>query len=148
MKDLPPLTLTESEMRSIMADVGKMIVDHFVGLSNQPVTKPSTLAHLRGGSAAISKTGRGLLAEMNRADSLSIDPHKWMFQPYEIGCALIRNQEHLKDTFKVSAENLKIMEQSAEQPNFNDYGVQPHLPVRCKKHERRSTQPTQFGYGQ
>ncbi len=86
-----------------------------------------------GGSAAISKTGRGLLAGMNRADSLSIDPHKWMFQPYEIGCALIRNQEHLKDTFKVSAEYLKIMEQSAEQPNFSDYGVQLTRGFRALK---------------
>ncbi len=86
-----------------------------------------------GGSAAISKTGRGLLAGMNRADSLSIDPHKWMFQPYEIGCALIRNQEHLKDTFKVSAEYLKIMEQSAEQPNFSDYGVQLSRGFRALK---------------
>ena len=86
-----------------------------------------------GGSAAISKTGRGLLAGMNRADSLSIDPHKWMFQPYEIGCALIRNQEHLKDTFKVSAEYLKIIEQSAEQPNFSDYGVQLTRGFRALK---------------
>ena len=86
-----------------------------------------------GGSAAISKTGRGLLAGMNRADSLSIDPHKWLFQPYEIGCALIRNQEHLKDTFKVSAEYLKIMEQSAEQPNFSDYGVQLTRGFRALK---------------
>lgn len=86
-----------------------------------------------GGSAAISKTGRGVLAGMNRADSLSIDPHKWMFQPYEIGCALIRNQEHLKDTFKVSAEYLKIIEQSAEQPNFSDYGVQLTRGFRALK---------------
>lgn len=86
-----------------------------------------------GGSAAISKTGRGVMAGMNRADSLSIDPHKWMFQPYEIGCALIRNQEHLKDTFKVSAEYLKIIEQSAEQPNFSDYGVQLTRGFRALK---------------
>ena len=86
-----------------------------------------------GGSAAISKTGRGVLAGMNRADSLSIDPHKWMFQPYEIGCALIRNQQHLKDTFKVSAEYLKIIEQSAEQPNFSDYGVQLTRGFRALK---------------
>jgi aromatic-L-amino-acid/L-tryptophan decarboxylase len=86
-----------------------------------------------GGSAAISKTGKSLLAGLNRADSLAIDPHKWMFQPYEIGCALIRNRENLKETFKVSAEYLRIMEQSAEQPNFSDYGVQLTRGFRALK---------------
>ena len=86
-----------------------------------------------GGSAALSKSGKILLVDLNRADSLSIDPHKWMFQPYEIGCALIRKKEHLKDTFKVSAEYLKIIEESAEQPNFSDYGVQLTRGFRALK---------------
>ena len=86
-----------------------------------------------GGSAALSKSGRALLTGLNRADSLAIDPHKWMFQPYEIGCALIRKKENLKETFKVSAEYLKIMEQSAEQPNFSDYGVQLTRGFRALK---------------
>nr|WP_316653026.1 aminotransferase class V-fold PLP-dependent enzyme [uncultured Gellertiella sp.] len=86
-----------------------------------------------GGSAALSASGRIALDGMNRADSLSIDPHKWMFQPYEIGCALVRNRAHLKDTFRVSAEYLKIMEESAEQPNFSDYGVQLTRGFRALK---------------
>ena len=86
-----------------------------------------------GGSAALSKTGGRVLTGLNRAHSLAIDPHKWMFQPYEIGCALIRNTEHLKETFKVSAEYLKIVEQSAEQPNFSDYGVQLTRGFRALK---------------
>lgn len=86
-----------------------------------------------GASAALCEQGRATLAGMNRADSLSIDPHKWMFQPYEIGCALVRNQTHLKDTFKVSAEYLKIIEDSAEQPNFSDYGVQLTRGFRALK---------------
>jgi glutamate/tyrosine decarboxylase-like PLP-dependent enzyme len=86
-----------------------------------------------GGSAALSPSGRRALDGMNRADSLSIDPHKWMFQPYEIGCALVRNRAHLKDTFRVSAEYLKIMEESAEQPNFSDYGVQLTRGFRALK---------------
>ena len=86
-----------------------------------------------GGSAAISKRGSSELAGLHLADSLAIDPHKWLFQPYEIGCALIRNREHLKDTFKVSAEYLKIVEQNAEQPNFSDYGVQLTRGFRALK---------------
>jgi aromatic-L-amino-acid/L-tryptophan decarboxylase len=86
-----------------------------------------------GGSAAISKTGKTHLQGLERADSLAIDPHKWMFQPYEIGCVLIRNRENLRETFKVSAEYLKIMEESAEQPNFSDYGVQLTRGFRALK---------------
>lgn len=86
-----------------------------------------------GGSAAICGRGHAMLQGLELADSLSIDPHKWLFQPYEIGCALIRDREHLKDTFKVSAEYLKILEQSAEQVNFCDYGVQLTRGFRALK---------------
>jgi glutamate/tyrosine decarboxylase-like PLP-dependent enzyme len=86
-----------------------------------------------GASAALCEQGRAVLDGLNRADSLSIDPHKWLFQPYEIGCVLILRQQHLKDTFKVSAEYLKIIEESAEQPNFSDYGVQLTRGFRALK---------------
>lgn len=86
-----------------------------------------------GGSAAITARGYEELEGIELADSLGIDPHKWLFQPYEIGCVLIRNREHLKNTFKVSAEYLKIIEQSAEQVNFCDYGVQLTRGFRALK---------------
>jgi aromatic-L-amino-acid/L-tryptophan decarboxylase len=86
-----------------------------------------------GGAAAITQRGRNLLQGIELADSLGIDPHKWLFQPYEIGCVLVRNQEHLKSTFKVSAEYLKIIEQSTEQINFWDYGMQLTRGFRALK---------------
>lgn len=86
-----------------------------------------------GGSAAITEQGKKALAGIELADSLTIDPHKWMFQPYEIGCVLIRDREHLKNTFEVSAEYLKLLEQSAEQINFSDYGVQLTRGFRALK---------------
>ena len=86
-----------------------------------------------GGNAAISALGKEVLGGINRADSLAIDPHKWLFQPYEIGCVLMRNKYALKETFKVSAEYLKIIEASAEQPNFSDYGVQLTRGFRALK---------------
>jgi aromatic-L-amino-acid/L-tryptophan decarboxylase len=46
---------------------------------------------------------------------------------------LIRKSIHLTDTFKVSAEYLKIIEESAEQPNFSDYGVQLTRGFRALK---------------
>ncbi|MCI0337750.1 MAG: pyridoxal-dependent decarboxylase, partial [Acidobacteria bacterium] len=42
-----------------------------------------------GAAAALCEKGRRLLAGIERADSLSLDPHKWLFQPFEIGCLLV-----------------------------------------------------------
>ena len=39
-----------------------------------------------GAAAVIAGRGRELLAGLELADSLSLDPHKWLFQPYEMGC--------------------------------------------------------------
>ncbi len=86
-----------------------------------------------GGGAMLSEKGRAALCGIEQADSLTIDPHKWLFQPYEVGCSLVRNRDHLRDTFQVTAEYLKILEQSAEQINFFDYGVQLTRGFRALK---------------
>ena len=86
-----------------------------------------------GGSAAITDRGREVLEGIELADSLSIDPHKWMFQPYEIGCILVRDRDHLRDTFRVSAEYLKILEHDAQQVNFSDFGMQLTRNFRALK---------------
>ena len=39
-----------------------------------------------GAPAVLTARGRALLAGIDRADSLVLDPHKWLFQPFEIGC--------------------------------------------------------------
>ena len=43
-----------------------------------------------GAIAMLSPTLRPLLAGMERADSLVLDPHKWLFLPYDIGCLFVR----------------------------------------------------------
>ena len=43
-----------------------------------------------GGAGRPVPGARPLLAGLERADSLVLDPHKWLFQPYEIGCLLVR----------------------------------------------------------
>lgn len=39
-----------------------------------------------GGAAILSKKGKKAMKGIERADSLTVDPHKWFFQPYEMGC--------------------------------------------------------------
>jgi len=43
-----------------------------------------------GAATVVCEQGRWELAGLDRADSLSLDPHKWLFQPFEIGGVLVR----------------------------------------------------------
>jgi aromatic-L-amino-acid decarboxylase len=86
-----------------------------------------------GAAAVIAERGRRLMAGLELADSLSLDPHKWLFQPYEIGCALVRNREHLRDTFRILPEYLKDTQLHSEEFNFTDYGIQLSRNFRTLK---------------
>ncbi|MFL5576232.1 MAG: pyridoxal phosphate-dependent decarboxylase family protein [Gemmatimonadaceae bacterium] len=54
-----------------------------------------------GAAAVLTETGRAALRGLELADSLTLDPHKWWFQPYEIGCVLVRDGQHLRSAFSV-----------------------------------------------
>ena len=77
-----------------------------------------------GAAAVIAERGRELLGGLELADSLSLDPHKWLFQPFEIGCVLVRDRNHMRDTFQILPEYLKDTQQHSEEFNFTDYGIQ------------------------
>lgn len=44
---------------------------------------------------------------LERADSVTLDPHKWLFIPYDCGCVLVRNPEKLRRAFSMSAPYLR-----------------------------------------
>ncbi|MDH6543857.1 aminotransferase class V-fold PLP-dependent enzyme [Streptomyces sp. SPB4] len=54
-----------------------------------------------GAPAALTGRGRGLLAGLDAADSVSVDPHKWLFQPAGTGCVLLRDPARLTRAFGV-----------------------------------------------
>lgn len=60
-----------------------------------------------GAAAVLDPKGREQLAGIELADSLVLDPHKWWFQPYEIGAVLIRDGTRLERAFAVSAGYLR-----------------------------------------
>ncbi len=60
-----------------------------------------------GGPAALTAQGAEALAGMELADSLVIDPHKWLFQPYDCGVVLVRHPGALERAFAMSPEYLK-----------------------------------------
>jgi aromatic-L-amino-acid decarboxylase len=58
-----------------------------------------------------------------RADSLVINPHKWMFTPMDLSVYFTRKPDILKRAFSLSAEYLKT-DQDSEVENLMDYGIQ------------------------
>lgn len=60
-----------------------------------------------GGGLAFSTRHRGRLRGIERADSVTIDPHKWMFVPFSCGALLVRDGASiLRDAFDISPEYL------------------------------------------
>ena len=52
-----------------------------------------------GGAARLSARDAGRVPDLERADSVTVDPHKWFFQAYDIGGLLVRDGSHLATVF-------------------------------------------------
>jgi glutamate/tyrosine decarboxylase-like PLP-dependent enzyme len=76
------------------------------------------------GFAALTARGRDALAGIERAHTLTLDPHKWLFVPFECGCLLAREPRALAAAFRINPEYLKDVESAGEEVNFADYGEQ------------------------
>ena len=74
------------------------------------------------GSAAVVPELRWVLAGCDRADSLVVNPHKWMFVPVDLSVLYTRRPEVVRQAFSVLPEYLKTAEDAAA-PNLMDYGV-------------------------
>jgi len=57
-----------------------------------------------GGAARLTARDAGRVPALERADSVTIDPHKWFFQAYDIGGLLVRDGSHLEATFSSRPE--------------------------------------------
>ncbi len=77
-----------------------------------------------GGAAILADQSKSLLKGIEKADSITVDPHKWFYQPYEIGCLLVRNHRWLSQTFTEKPEYLRDVEGNESEINFFDRGVQ------------------------
>ena len=81
-----------------------------------------------GGFAALAPEGRRRLAGMERADSLTLDPHKWLYAPMGTGCALVRDETALRSAFSAHGEYLRDL--PADEVNFLDRGPELSRPGR------------------
>lgn len=76
----------------------------------------------------------GVFDGISAADSLALDPHKWLYSPLEAGCTLVKNPKHLIDTYSSHPEyyNFSKDEQGSSQ-NFYEYGLQNSRGFRALK---------------
>jgi len=86
-----------------------------------------------GGATILSKEYAHLLKGIDKADSITVDPHKWFFQPYEMGCLIVRNAKWLRTTFTEKPEYLKDVEGNESEINFFDHGIQLTRRFRALK---------------
>ena len=62
-----------------------------------------------GALAAQSPYVKGAMSALGRADSLSLDPHKWLFAPLDVGCLLVRNAAALRRAFSEGAGYIDVV---------------------------------------
>src|SRR6266540_498225 len=86
-----------------------------------------------GGFAVLTHRGRDQLAGIELADSVTLDPHKWLYQPYECGCLLVREAATLESAFAISPDYLRDSAATGGEVNFSDRGMQLTRTSRALK---------------
>jgi aromatic-L-amino-acid decarboxylase len=84
-----------------------------------------------GGFASLSERGRRDLAGIERADSVTLDPHKWLYQPIECGSVLVREGWRLREAFAMNPDYLA--DYKSEEVSFADLGLQLTRGARALK---------------
>ena len=83
-----------------------------------------------GGFAAMLPEASPNLRALSEADSVVVDPHKWLYSPLEAGCALVRDPEKLREAF---AYHPPYYHFGVEAINYFDYGPQNSRGFRALK---------------
>jgi len=83
-----------------------------------------------GGFFMLTERGRAVLHGIDRADSVTLDPHKSLFMPYGIGCLLARDGEQLKRAHQLRGEYMAAASTNSEFTDFCD--ISPELTRNCR----------------
>jgi aromatic-L-amino-acid decarboxylase len=86
-----------------------------------------------GAFACLTERGRHALAGLELADSITLDPHKWLYQPVELGALLVRDGNALHRGFQIGADYLEGVAASEREVNFSDLGLQLTRSARALK---------------
>lgn len=84
-----------------------------------------------GALAAQSQYVAGAMAALNRADSLALDPHKWLYAPLDAGCLLVKNGAALPRAFSEGAGYIDVVA-DREMSDFAYWDYSPELSRRFR----------------
>jgi glutamate/tyrosine decarboxylase-like PLP-dependent enzyme len=98
-----------------------------------------------GGFGILAEQTAGKYRGIERADSLAIDPHKWLYVPVECGCAIVRDAQAMRDTFSLVPPYLR---DDRALPWFSEFGIQQTRGFRALKLWMTLQQIGVKGYGQ
>ncbi len=102
-----------------------------------------------GGFAAVVPGAPEDLRGLALADSVAVDPHKWLYAPLEAGCALVRDRELLRDAFEYHPTYYHLREEGEtkdEAINYYQFGPQNSRGFRALKVWLGLRQAGQSGY--
>jgi glutamate/tyrosine decarboxylase-like PLP-dependent enzyme len=84
-----------------------------------------------GGFARLAPSARPLFAGLEDADSVALDPHKWLYLPVDCGCLLYRDPAAARSAFTLGADYTRVLEREPDEAfAFWDYG--PELSRRFR----------------
>src|SRR6266487_642225 len=84
-----------------------------------------------GAFAVLAESARKLFGGIERADSIALDPHKWLYLPVDVGCVIYREPEIARSAYAHEAEYTRIIGEEADEAfAFWDYG--PELSRRFR----------------
>ena len=83
-----------------------------------------------GALAAAVPDAPGDLKALSAADSVAVDPHKWLYAPLEAGCALVKRTEDLRNAFSYHPPYYRFEDEMVQ---FVDYGMQNSRGFRALK---------------
>jgi aromatic-L-amino-acid decarboxylase len=86
-----------------------------------------------GGAALLSARDAARVPDLARADSITIDPHKWFFQAYDIGGLLVRRQGDLRHTFHREPEYYRHGHRGEDPIHWHQYSFEGTRRFRALK---------------
>jgi aromatic-L-amino-acid decarboxylase len=84
-----------------------------------------------GAFAILAQSARKLFAGMEQADSVALDPHKWLYLPVDVGCVIYRDPEIARAAFAYEAEYTRMFGEKADEA-FACWDYGPELSRRFR----------------
>jgi glutamate/tyrosine decarboxylase-like PLP-dependent enzyme len=86
-----------------------------------------------GAPAVVVPSQANIFDGLLEADSIALDPHKWLYSPLEAGCTLVKDARHLANTYSSHPEYYNFDQHGDSTLNFYEYGIQNSRGFRALK---------------